>query len=232
MADALAFSPDGRTLASSNDDTTALLWDVARSRHTIERPVVKLDLSTLDRLWIDVAGDNAVRAYAAMRRLAGSPQQAVSLVRERLDEGLEEEQKGLQQWLAKLDSDRFKERDRATRELLRMGRRAETPLRKTVSRMLVVPHQAAWPEHPYRAARPDRDRFSRVGATAFSPGLPVCRCPGACGRPPGSAAKAILSSNAASTASRTADGCSPSRATTSSAVPSPGGIPLARNAAR
>lgn len=131
-ADALAFSPDGRTLASGNDDTTALLWDVARLGHAIERPAVKLDLTTQDRLWTDLSGDNAIRAYSAMHRLAGSPQQAVSLLQERVEEALQEEQKRVQQFLTKLDSEQFKERDRATRELLRMGRRAEAPLRKVL----------------------------------------------------------------------------------------------------
>jgi WD40 repeat protein len=70
VATALAWSPDGRTLASGNDDTTALLWDTGRLRGKSERPAVRLNQSTEDRLWTELSGDNVARAYAAMRRLA------------------------------------------------------------------------------------------------------------------------------------------------------------------
>jgi WD40 repeat protein len=129
---ALACSPDGRTLASGNNDTTTLLWDAARSRRQSERPADRLDPATLDRLWTDLAGDNAVRAYAAQRRLAGSPRQAVTLLKEQSDRLLTEETKRMRELLAQLDSEQFSERERAGRELPRLGRRAEAPLRKVL----------------------------------------------------------------------------------------------------
>lgn len=133
VATALACSPDGRTVASGNNDTTTLIWDAARFRRHNERPTVRLDQATIDRLWTELASDNAARAYEAKCRLAGSPRQAVALMKERLQEQLDEEQKHIRELLVRLDGEQFSERERAGRALLRLGRRAEAPLRKILS---------------------------------------------------------------------------------------------------
>src|SRR5262249_6583546 len=54
---ALAFAPDGRTLATGGGDSTILLWDMtARARGGKLKPV-PLTAADLDRLWSDLAGD-------------------------------------------------------------------------------------------------------------------------------------------------------------------------------
>src|SRR5262249_57332236 len=55
----LAFSPDGKLLASGSNDTTVLLWDMTRVRRA-RPPPVNLSARELDALWADLP-----RAHAA-----------------------------------------------------------------------------------------------------------------------------------------------------------------------
>ncbi len=79
----LAFTPDGRRLITGSTDTTLLVWDVTRLRRPASLP--KRDLSAVEQkdLWNDLIGDDAGKAFTAIRRLAASPEQAVPLLREK-----------------------------------------------------------------------------------------------------------------------------------------------------
>jgi WD40 repeat protein len=124
----LAFAPDGRTLASGSWDTTVLIWDVAavaaRQPHPATRTAAELAAASND-----LAGANARAAYRAVRLLAGVPSQSVPLLRQSLRPIPSADKKPVERWLAGLDSDQFAEREEATRELGRQGRRVEGPLR-------------------------------------------------------------------------------------------------------
>src|SRR5262249_41060317 len=78
----VAFSTDGRTLVSGGADTTVLVWNLDGPAR--EQANGRLTPADLDRLWADLAGEDAVRAYDAICRLAAFPGQAVPLLRERL----------------------------------------------------------------------------------------------------------------------------------------------------
>jgi RNA polymerase sigma factor (sigma-70 family) len=83
-----AISPDGGRVASGSADTTVLVWDATGSGG--RRAAGKLRPEELDAAWADLAGSDASKAYQAMGRLIAAPEQAVPLLRERLEgaEGL------------------------------------------------------------------------------------------------------------------------------------------------
>jgi WD40 repeat protein len=110
---ALAFAPDGKTLASGSRDTTVLLWDVSRVRR--EQLVAQLGRS----------GGAAARAAAA---LPADPREAVGRLKDHLRQSAAAEARvnGL---LAGLDDDQFEVREKASRELEKLGPEAAPPLR-------------------------------------------------------------------------------------------------------
>jgi WD40 repeat protein len=124
----LAFSPDGKRLALAGMDNTALVCDVAALFE--ERPAERLKLSPDDRerLWGDLSGAEASRAYRAMQRLAASGPESVALLKARL-QAPQPDPKRVARLIKDLDSDDFETREKASRELEGLGQRAEGPLR-------------------------------------------------------------------------------------------------------
>jgi WD40 repeat protein len=75
----LSFSSDGSRLLSGSADGTALLWDLSGRAATPAE--VALRPRELDALWADLVGDDAERAYRAVRSLAASPKSSVPFLR-------------------------------------------------------------------------------------------------------------------------------------------------------
>src|SRR5262249_35638177 len=134
---ALAFAPDGKTLASGQRDTTVLVWDLASAQAKL--PARDLDAAELDRLWADLAGDDARKGQSAVWALAAPPQGAVPFLKEHLPPAVAADPKRIERLMADLDSERFAERDAAARELRALGAEAEPGLRR-------APHGAPSPE--------------------------------------------------------------------------------------
>jgi RNA polymerase sigma factor (sigma-70 family) len=80
-AGCLAFSPDGRQLATGLPDSTILVWEV-NLPPTRSEP---LAAGALDALFNDLKGADAAKAWQAVWRLADAPAQAVPALRERLN---------------------------------------------------------------------------------------------------------------------------------------------------
>jgi hypothetical protein len=128
---AVAFSADGRTLASGSTDTTVLLWDTTGGAGAAQSSG-KLSAEELKTLWADLGRDNAKVAYAAVGELVAVPGQAVPALRDRLRPVKAADPEQVAKWLADLDGDAFETRERAARELEKLGDAAEPPLRKAL----------------------------------------------------------------------------------------------------
>jgi len=116
----LAFTPDGRTLASASADGTTLLWQVPTP--TIDPPV-PLQAEVEEALWRDLASEKPADAYLALRLLVQSPHQAVALLKRRLQPLSVEECARLKELLRQLDDDDFNRREQATARLEAWGER-------------------------------------------------------------------------------------------------------------
>jgi WD40 repeat protein len=129
----LAFTPDGRHLLSGSSDTTALCWDLARLTRPRPARAARLPGRALEALWADLASSDAARAFAAIRKLCSSPDQAVTLIQQRVRPARPVDPKQLSRLLADLQGERFEQRRRATAELAGLGELAEPALRRALA---------------------------------------------------------------------------------------------------
>jgi hypothetical protein len=83
--------------------------------------------------WHELASTDAQVAYRALRLLTEAPRQSLPPLRERLRPAPAADANQIDRWLAELDSSRFADRERATRELERQEGRAEPALRRLLA---------------------------------------------------------------------------------------------------
>lgn len=126
----LAFSPDGRRLISGSRDTTALIWDVADVLPA--EPAARLEAAELNDLWVTLASPDGAAALMAVRRLARAPEQSLEHARSRIGKPAEADPDRVARLIADLDANDFAKREAATEELARLGRLAETALKRAL----------------------------------------------------------------------------------------------------
>jgi RNA polymerase sigma factor (sigma-70 family) len=132
MVDAVAFSHDGKRLATAGADGV-IVWDLTRDEKPLPRDF-KLTAKQMDALWADLASTDGGKVYAAARLLRGDPARAVPFLQERLKAKVPgPDQKKLKALIADLDSDEFKKREAAMKELEKLGATAETALRDALA---------------------------------------------------------------------------------------------------
>jgi hypothetical protein len=126
----VAFSPDGLMLASAGNDGAPIVWDVTGRILGAGQKVKPLGAKELDAAWSDLAGKDAAKAWQTMRSLVARPEQAVSLLKERLPPNPPLDPKRLPALIADLDSDNFDTREKACKDLEALGHAAAPFLRK------------------------------------------------------------------------------------------------------
>jgi hypothetical protein len=128
----VAFTPDNRRLISGSFDTTALVWDLERILAKRAKPTVP-DTDSLDAARKELANSDAKAAFQALSLLVDGGDKTVALLRERLRPSEAVDAKRLENLLRDLGSDRFSDRERATKELANLDERAEPALRRFMS---------------------------------------------------------------------------------------------------
>ena len=84
-----------------------------------------------DRLWDELAGESAV-AYRAAIRMQSEPAEAVEFLKRKLPPAAPPDLTSLTRWIDDLDAPAFAVRDRAMRELKRLGELAEPTLTRVL----------------------------------------------------------------------------------------------------
>ena len=130
--EALSFSADGARLASAGENTTTLVWDACAG--SPRPPNALRELSSKDRelLWDDLAVADAARAFKAMKELHTGTGQTVELLCSRLRPIAAADAQRAQRLLADLDADAFAVREKATKELEKLGEAVEPFLRQAM----------------------------------------------------------------------------------------------------
>jgi WD40 repeat protein len=120
---ALAFSPDGRRLASGGANTTILVWQVP------EAPAVRPTLEE-EAAWRALEDSDASRAFAALAFLASQPEDTLRLFKARLKPRPPADAKRIDKLVQDLDDDAPAVRDKASEELAEIGLPAQEALKK------------------------------------------------------------------------------------------------------
>src|SRR5581483_8853869 len=112
------FSSDGRRLASTSCDGTALIWDVEAA--TGRRTVTLRDPARQAELWDDLAGDDAAGAHA-IDCLQTAPAAAVTILKQKVRPAVAVPADRVAPLVAALDSPAFAAREKAQRDLTALG---------------------------------------------------------------------------------------------------------------
>jgi WD40 repeat protein len=130
---ALAFSPDGKTLTSGSYDTTALVWALSASKPNWPLPTTALSAADLDRLWGELGGADAARAFRAFQKMVQASAQTLPFLEKRISVVRAPDSQEIGRLIARLDHREFGVREEAERELAALGDLAEPGLRKAVA---------------------------------------------------------------------------------------------------
>jgi RNA polymerase sigma factor (sigma-70 family) len=129
----LALSDDGRLLASGSGDYTALVWDVTGISPDGKLPSLDLTAPELARVWTDLGDVDAAKAYRAMWTMVAAGRHSVPFLAERMRPIALPDAQRVVKLIADLDSDQFKVREVATKELQQIGELAEPAMRKALA---------------------------------------------------------------------------------------------------
>jgi WD40 repeat protein len=130
----VACAAHGGLAVTAHEDGTVLFWDFSRMGKPAADLPGKLAVKDLDKRWSDLGSPNAVVAHQAVIELAARPEQALPLLKERVPAIYGDRLPVLAQWLDGLDSQQFKVREQATKELEKAGSLGVPALWKVLAR--------------------------------------------------------------------------------------------------
>jgi RNA polymerase sigma factor (sigma-70 family) len=127
----LAFSRDGRSLASGGNDSTIIIWDLTGRAQDDKRKSAALTAKHLQELWVDLAGDAAI-AERALWTLTQASQESMPCLKAWLAPVAPADAQQVANLLADLGSDQYTERGQAAIALQHLGEAAEGAIRKAL----------------------------------------------------------------------------------------------------
>jgi WD40 repeat protein len=127
-ASCLAFTKNGRRLATGHPDSTILLWDFALPASKV-KPLTAKELETL---WSDLVDTVAAKAWQAVWRMSDAPNEVLPFLRARLKPYPTAPADVTRKLLADLDDNSFERREAAMKRLKDLGLQAEPALRATL----------------------------------------------------------------------------------------------------
>jgi hypothetical protein len=130
----VAFSPRGDLLVTAGSDGSALVWDM-RGRHDNKKQATANPSPEKLAIWWDaLAVNDAAKAFECMEMFSQFPEQTVALIAERLKPIPRPSAAKVAGLLRDLESDKFKIRDAATRELESLDEAVTIDLRQLAKR--------------------------------------------------------------------------------------------------
>jgi WD40 repeat protein len=128
---AAAFSPDGSRLAVGGADATALILDLKNL--TGKKLRQELTEKELTAHWESLTASDASKAYEARTDLMNAPKSSVPFLAKYVQPAPAMDAKRVQGLINSLDSEEFRERDQANRELEQLNELVREPLRKALA---------------------------------------------------------------------------------------------------
>jgi WD40 repeat protein len=125
-AQTLAFSPDGRSIATGHLDGSILVWQVPRPAATALSPAERI------AAWADLASSDAMKARSAIDRLARDPDATVALLAERFKAPAPPADADVPALIKALDNPAFAAREKAARQLREVGPKARPALQEAL----------------------------------------------------------------------------------------------------
>jgi WD40 repeat protein len=140
----LIFSPVGNTLASTSQDTTILVWDVAGTltgrdgateQGTKQGHARQVELSPkiLQSLWAALSDDDASKAYEAIGSLVRGGKHSVAFLKDHMPLMAVADPQRLNQLIADLDNADFAKRQQAMEDLAKLAELAQPALEKALA---------------------------------------------------------------------------------------------------